>query len=332
MKSVFLYLITSIRVVNEVVSYILKRLAQMVVTIVIIASLIFLLFRLMPGDPTASMVDPSFPKEARDQLMERYGLNESLWVQYVIFMKNLIQFEFGTSFYYKQPVISLLLDKMAATLILMFSAMIFAYGFGIFGGAWMAWRRGSVGESISITLSLIFRSAPNFWVGIMAIYFFSVQLGWFPHSGIRSPGYEAANAFQVFFSLDFLWHLILPTVVAGIFFLATPLLIMRNTMLEVLGEDYIEMAKAKGLKERTILFRHAARNAMLPVVTAGALFIGTAIGGQVLIEYVFSWPGLGREMVLATQRHDYPLAQASFIIIAVVIMVMNLVADYSTLT
>src|SRR5699024_10787561 len=139
--------------------------------------------------------------------------------------------------------------------------------------------------------------------------------------------YEAANMFETFFSFDFLKHLILPTVVAGIYFLATPLLIMRNTMLEVLGEDFIEMARAKGLKERRVLFNHAARNALLPVVTAGALFVGSAIGGQVLIEYVFSWPGLGREMVLAAQRHDYPVAQASFIIMAALIMIMNLIAD-----
>ena len=281
----------------------------------------------MPGDPTASMVDPSIPPEAREQIIERLGLNDSYVVQYTKFMQNLVQFEFGDSFYYKTSAISVLGDKLGATVILMVAAMVVAYGIGIFGGSWMAWRRGTVGESIAITVALIFRSAPTFWVGIMAIYIFSVVLGWFPHSGMRSSGYEAANMFETFFSFDFLKHLILPTVVAGIYFLATPLLIMRNTMLEVLGEDFIEMARAKGLKERRVLFNHAARNALLPVVTAGALFVGSAIGGQVLIEYVFSWPGLGREMVLAAQRHDYPVAQASFIIMAALIMIMNLVAD-----
>ncbi|WP_343834554.1 ABC transporter permease [Bacillus horti] len=305
----------------------LKRTFQMLITIFIIATVIFFLFRLMPGNPAASMLDPSVPPEARQQIMERFGLNESIWVQYGLFMKNFVQLDFGRSFYYKQPVIDILLDKLGATIIIMFSAMIFAYGLGVLGGARMAWKRGTIGESVGVVFTLIARSAPTFWVGIMAIYFFSVQLGWFPHSGMRSSGYEAANSWQVFFSLDFLWHLTLPTIVAGLFFLATPMLIMRNTMLEVMGEDFIEMAKAKGLKDRTILYRHAARNALLPVVTAGALFIGSAIGGQVLIEYVFSWPGLGREMVLAAQRHDYPVAQASFIILAAMIMVMNLVAD-----
>jgi peptide/nickel transport system permease protein len=131
----------------------------------------------------------------------------------------------------------------------------------------------------------------------------------------------------LYLSWDFVHHLILPATVASLYFLATPLLMMRNTMLDVLGEDYIEMARAKGLKEWQILYRHAARNALLPVVTTGALFLGTVIGGQVLIEYVFAWPGLGQEIILAAQRHDYPLAQASFIIMAAMVMVMNLVAD-----
>ncbi|MCD8510731.1 MAG: ABC transporter permease [Bacillus sp. (in: Bacteria)] len=308
-------------------SYILRRTLQMFFTLIIISTVIFFMFRLMPGDPTAAMVDPSIPQEAREAIIERYGLDQNLWVQYTHFMGALVQFDFGNSFYYKQSAIGILLEKLPATLILMFSAMIIAYGVGVYGGAWMAWNRGTKRESTGVAVALVFRSAPTFWVGIMAIYLFSVILGWFPHSGMRSAGYEADNAFQVFFSLDFLRHLILPTIVAGVFFLATPLLIMRNTMLEVMGEDFIEFSRAKGLKERVILYKHAARNALLPVVTAGALFIGSAIGGQVLIEYVFSWPGLGREMVLAAQRHDYPLAQASFIILAAMIMFMNLVAD-----
>ncbi|MHA6253126.1 ABC transporter permease [Oceanobacillus sp. CAU 1775] len=307
--------------------YILKRTIQMIFVLVIISTIIFLMFRLMPGDPTAALIDPSIPPEAREALAERFGLNESLWVQYLSFMKNLILLDFGISFYYNEPAVTILLEKLPPTLILMFAAMVVSYGGGIFGGALMAWKRGSIGESFATTIALVFRSAPTFWVGIMAIYLFSVILGWFPSSGIRTAGYEAETLFQLYFNWDFIRHLILPTIVAGVFFLATPLLIMRNTMLEVLGEDFIEFARAKGLKSKTILYKHAARNALLPVVTAGALFVGSAIGGQVLIEYVFSWPGLGREMVFAAQRHDYPLAQASFIILAALIMFMNLVAD-----
>ena len=307
--------------------YIFRRCIQMLFSLAIVATIIFFLFRLMPGDPTAAMVDPSIPREAREALIAQYGLDQNLWVQYKVFFGDLLKLDFGNSFYYKRSVTDILGDKLAATLILMFAAMIFAYGFGIFGGAWMAWRRGSFLESSAITFALVFRSAPTFWVGIIFIYFFSVKLGWFPSSGIRSPGAEANNMFQLFFSWDFVYHLILPAIVASLLFLATPLLIMRNTMLEVLGEDFIEMARAKGLKEKVVLYRHAARNALLPVVTAGALFVGSAVGGQVLLEYVFSWPGLGQEIVLSAQRHDYPLAQGSFIIMAALVMIMNLVAD-----
>src|SRR5699024_9946198 len=247
-------------------SYIFRRTVAMIFTLLIISTIIFFMFRLMPGDPTAAMVDPSIPPEAREQIIERLGLDQSYWVQYTRFMQDLVQINFGDSFYYKESAVKILSDKLGATVILMIAAMIIAYGIGVFGGAWMAWRRGSIGESFAITGALIFRSAPTFWVGIMAIYLFSVILGWLPHSGMRSSGYEADNWFETFVSLDFLKHLILPTIVAGIYFLARPLLMMRNTMLEVMREDFIEMAHAKGLKERTVLYRHAARNALLPVV------------------------------------------------------------------
>lgn len=307
--------------------YIAKRMAIMLVMIFLISTMIFFLFRSMPGDPTAYIVDPSMPKEARELVLERYGLNESKWKQYTIFIKDLVKLDFGDSFFYGKSVITVIGERIPATLILMFSAMIFAYVIGIFGGAWMAWRRGSLGESAGITFALIFRSAPTFWVALMAIFVFATTLKWLPAQGMRTSGYTGETFSEIFLNLDFLRHLILPALVSGLYFIATPLLTMRNSMLEVLSEDYIEMAHAKGLKGSRVLYKHAARNALLPVVTAGALFIGSAIGGQVLLEVVFSWPGLGREIVQAVSRHDYPLAQGAFIMISAIIMVMNLVAD-----
>ncbi|SMP44429.1 ABC transporter permease [Anoxynatronum buryatiense] len=307
--------------------YFARRLAVMLLMIFLVSTMIFFLFRTMPGDPTAFVVDPSIPAEARQQLLERYGLHDSLWVQYQVFMKDLVKLDFGDSFFYNRPAMEIIGEKLAATLILMLTAMVFAYVIGIFGGAWMAWKRGTPLESVGITISLIFRSAPTFWVGLMVILLFSVRLGWFPAQGMRTAGTGGGTFSEVFLNTDFLKHLVLPALVAGLYFVATPLLIMRNSMLEVMSEDYIEMARAKGIKERIILYRHAARNALLPVVTAGALFIGSAIGGQVLIEVVFSWPGLGREIVTAVTRHDYPLAQGCFIIISAMVMFMNLVAD-----
>lgn len=312
---------------ESLLGYFARRLAVMLLMIFLVSTMIFFLFRTMPGDPTAFVVDPSIPAEARQQLLERYGLHDSLWVQYQVFMKDLVKLDFGDSFFYNRPAMEIIGEKLAATLILMLTAMVFAYVIGIFGGAWMAWKRGTPLESVGITISLIFRSAPTFWVGLMVILLFSVRLGWFPAQGMRTAGTGGGTFSEVFLNTDFLKHLVLPALVAGLYFVATPLLIMRNSMLEVMSEDYIEMARAKGIKERIILYRHAARNALLPVVTAGALFIGSAIGGQVLIEVVFSWPGLGREIVTAVTRHDYPLAQGCFIIISAMVMFMNLVAD-----
>ncbi len=307
--------------------YIIRRLLIMVLMLFLVATMIFLMFRTMPGDPTASMVDPSIPSEARQALLERYGLHENLWTQYKIYVSDLARLDFGSSYYYNRPVVQVIQSRLPATLILMLTAMLFAYLIGVFGGAWMAWKRGTKLESAGITFSLVFRSAPTFWVGMMVIMLFAVRLGWFPAQGMRSIGYEGDTFREIFISADFLRHLVLPAFTAGLYFLATPALIMRNSMLEVMSEDYIEMAHAKGLPERRVLYRHAARNALLPVVTAGALFIGMALGGQVLIEVVFIWPGLGREIVQAVTRSDYPLAQGSFIMLSAVVMVMNLIAD-----
>lgn len=307
--------------------FITKRLAIMVAMIFLVATMIFLMFRLMPGDPTAYVIDPSIPASVRDQLLDRYGLNDSLWVQYQIFMTDLVQFDFGNSYFYNRPAVEILGEKFFATIILMVTAMVIAYSTGIMMGSLMAWKRGTWIETVGSVFVLFFRSAPTFWVGLIAILVVSVQFRLLPAQGMRTVGTGGGTLYEQFFNLDFLRHLILPAIVASLYFLATPLLIMRNSMLEVMSEDYIEMARAKGVKERHILYRHAARNALLPVVTAGALFIGAAIGGQVLIEVVFSWPGIGREIVTAVTRRDYPLAQASFIIISALVMFMNLVAD-----
>ena len=304
-----------------------RRLIQMIFSVFVVATVVFLMFRLLPGDPMTVLIEPGWSTEARAMLAERFGLDRPLHEQYFLFMRNLVQGDFGHSFYYSRPALDVLADKIANTLILMLSAMIIAYGLGIIGGAFLAWYRGTKMESVGITLALIFRALPPFFVGMMFIMFFSYRLGIFPHSGMRTPGYASEGPLLKFMTLDFLRHLALPMIVSGLYFLAQPLLIMRNTMMEVMGEDFIEMAHAKGLSNTRIMYKHAARNALLPVVTQGALFIGMAIGGQVLIEYVFGWPGLGREIVLAAQRHDYPVAQASFIIISALVMIMNFLAD-----
>jgi peptide/nickel transport system permease protein len=162
---------------------------------------------------------------------------------------------------------------------------------------------------------------------MLALMLFSYRLGWLPSSGMRDSGYASSSTFDTFVSLDFLHHLILPMLVAGVEFAVLPLLLARSSMLEVLDEDYVQLAQAKGFSPRRVLYRHALRHAMLPVVTEAAVLIGLAFGGLTVIEVVFSWPGLGREIALAVTRQDFPIAQAAFLLLAVMVSLANVVAD-----
>ena len=307
--------------------YLLRRLVHLLITQLVVITLIFGLFRLLPGDPAAAMVDPLAPPESRQLLLEQLGLDRPLPVQYVKYLAGLVRGELGLSFRTNQPVVSVLRDKILNTFLLTLAAFLFAYTLGALAGVILAWNRGTRVDALGTMLVLMFRSAPIFWTGMLAIMVFAFHLGWLPHAGMRSPGYEASGWLETYLSLDFLQHLILPVVVSGLYYAGLPLLLMRNTMLEVLGEDFIDMARAKGMRPIRLMFAHAARNALLPAVTASALFIGWAMGGQVLVEYVFSWPGLGREIVVAVEHRDYPVAQGAFLFIALLIAALNFFAD-----
>jgi peptide/nickel transport system permease protein len=314
-------------------SYVLRRGWSALGTLLIIVTLLFFLFRLGLPDPTTALVTQGFSPEDRAVVRERFGLDRPLHEQYFIYLKNIVQGEFGTSFYYNAPVSDIIWEKFGNTMVLMLTAIVLAYSLGIPLGAWLSWRRGSASDTGGIILGLMFRSAPMFWTGMIAVLVFGVTLGWLPTSGMRTLPYEAAGFFDKIMTPDFLRHMILPTLVIALFYLGTPLLIMRNTMLEVYGEDFIEMSRAKGLRERNILFNHAARNALLPVITQLAVTIGLAAGGQVVVEVVFSWPGLGREILQAVRTSDFPLAQATFLLLAALVVSMNFLADmlYSAL-
>ena len=231
------------------------------------------------------------------------------------------------------PVAELIWRVFPNTLFLTLTSLLMAYVIGVFGGALLAWKRGSWIEGIGISLALTTRAAPEFWLGMLLLAVFSFSLGWLPAGGAVSPGATFDNDLARFFSADFLTHLILPAVTLAIYLQGLPLLLMRSTMLDVLDEDFVTMARIKGLTEWTVVVRHAARNALLPVVTTFALGIGYSIGGNVVVETVFSWPGLGRMLVQAVAASDYPLAQGAFLMIATVMITMNLIADllYSTL-
>ena len=259
--------------------------------------------------------------------------------EFVVYMRNMLVLDFGRSFYTRQPVWDEIAKRLGPTLLLFGSALVIGSLLGIGLGAVMAWRRGSKLELGTIVVSLFFNSMPVFWLGLVLIWVFSVSLncgsspsgepipcfplggygGFHPQTGVPYQGFDYAK--------DVLWHLVLPLSNLIILGLAGSILLMRNSMLEVLGEDYIMTARAKGLSERSIMYRHAARNAMLPVVTSIALSVGGVISGGVLTETIFTWPGMGYYLVTSTLSQDFPAVQGAFYLLALITIFSNMVAD-----
>ena len=307
--------------------YLARRLGLMVVSLFVVITVLFFLFRLVPGGPMAAIMSPQISPEAKERIAAQFGLNEPLWKQYLLYVWNVLHLDFGRSFYYGRPVTDIVADRFVNTMSLMLTAFVLSYTVGTYLGAHLGWIRGTAKERAGMLVVLLVRSTPVFWTGMVVLYLFAFQLGWFPLGGMRGVGAEYGGQVGKFLSPDFLYHLVLPVFTLCTFYTGLPLLLMRNNLLEVLSEDYIDTARAKGVGDRRVLLRHAARNAVLPVVTAFAIAIGFAVGGQVLIETVFSWPGLGREMVKASLRSDYPVAQGTFALLSVIVITMNFLAD-----
>lgn len=309
------------------VNFVVRRFLQLLVTLWAIGTILFAMFRLMPGDPATYVVSGNMNPDTRQALVEAYGLNEPLYVQYYEFLANMATLQFGVSFHTRRPVIEVIKLFLPNTLVLMLTAFAFAYIIGISVGVIAAWKRGERAEKGAVVVALFQRSFPTFWVGLVVLWVFGAWLNVIPLSGMTAAGERYATFGAMITSLDFYRHLVAPATVLAFYYMGYPLLLMRNNMLEVLGEDFIDVCRAKGLKERTVMFRHAARNALLPIVTAAAVALGYAVGGSVLIETVFGWPGLGREMINAVLRRDYPVAQGTFIMLAATVVVMNFIAD-----
>jgi len=309
------------------VRLLLDRLGHLVLVLWAVTTLTFLLFRLMPGDPTLNFLSPSFTDETRIALLHSFGLDKPLWQQYLIYLGQLARGDFGMSFLQNEPVSHILWAALPNTIVLTLVSLCLAYAFGIIAGAFLAFHRGGVAEAVSIPAALATRAAPEFWLGMLVLALFAFQLGWFPTGGAVSPGGTLGSLGARLLSTDFWWHLCLPALTLTLFLQGLPLLLMRATMLDVLNDEFIVMARMKGLSRWSIVMRHAARNALLPVVTAFALGLGASVGGNVVIETVFAWPGIGRVLVQAVQGADYPVAQGAFIVIAFVLVVMNTVAD-----
>lgn len=307
--------------------YIMERVLLSLTTLFFLATIMFFLFRMLPGDPTMTVMSPALSPEVQAQLRHEFGLDRPMIEQYLIYMRNMFFGDFGISFQHRIKVSTIIAEKFWNTIFLMVPSMFLAYLFGTVFGAFIAWKRGTKTE-IGVTIaSIIFRSGPIFWVAIIFVYFFAIKIPIFPTGHMLTPGHAVTGIFQTFFSLDFVYHLILPMSCMTIYYGCYPLLIMRTSMLEVLGEDFVDLGKAKGLSELRVIYKHAMRTSLLPIATSVSLLGAYAVAGSVLVETVFSWPGLGRLMVRSVLDSDYPVAQGAFLLIGILVVLGNFLAD-----
>lgn len=304
-----------------------RKLGQNLLVLWVVITLLFLLFRLAPGNPLVAYIDPNFTQEQQQALLHQFGLDRPLAIQYILYLNNLLRGQLGDSFFLRKPVMDIMLEVLPNTLYLTLVALGIAYLVGAGGGILLAWQRGRRWEKAGITFTLMTRSAPEFWVGMILLTLFSFQLHWFPSSGATSAGQLYDSEWAKLASADFWRHLFLPVLTLALYLHGLPLLLMRSSMLDTLQSEFVTMERLIGFSEWRLMVHHAARNALLPVVTAMALGVGYSVGGNVVVENVFGWPGLGRTLVRAVANHDYPVAQGAFLFIAVIMITMNLIAD-----
>ncbi|ESP89397.1 ABC transporter permease [Candidatus Halobonum tyrrellensis] len=303
-----------------------KRIVVSYLTLLVIMSLLFVLLRSMPGSFITSMINPQMTREQIERIRETWGLNEPLWRQYVQFMINYQTGDFGRSPTYSTAVSELMLRRLPRTLILFGSTFIVGYIVGPLVGMYLGWWRGSNKDKSIFSSSLLMYSMPSFWIAWLFIWLFNYHLGWLPSSYMftQFPEFEW-TAFTVM--RDVLYHLALPLLSVSFIGWVGAMLIMRPSMNNVTEEGYVFLARAKGLSERTVMLKHAARNALIPVATGAIVGLAFIIDGAVVIENVFSWPGMGQLIVNAVLSRDFPVAQAAFFVIAALIVVMRLFTD-----
>jgi len=297
----------------------------MLFTVWAILTIIFVLFKLLPGDPAAIFIDSNFSIQMLERQRALWGLDDPIWLQYVRYLRNMALFDFGDSFFQNEPVAEILAEKTLNTMLMIVPALLVSVGAGTIIGALAGWRRGSRFERATVAASLFLHSAPSFFVGILVLMLFSYWLRWLPAGGMVSLG-GPEGFLEIVTSSDYWQHLILPCLVLVSREITGPILLLRGSMLEVKGSDFIEILRAKGLSEWRIVV-HATRNALLPLVTYIAVMTGLLFQGQVLLEIIFAWPGIGREIVNALNDLDYPVAQAALYIMALAIVAMNFLAD-----
>jgi len=312
----------------ELWKYIGRRLIQIAIIFFVIITVLFLLFRLAPGDPVSRMVDPDMTPEDAEHLISQLGLDKPLGMQYLYYLKNFFTGNFGESFHYGQPVIEIIWARLPNTILLFTTAIILAALVGVFLGKIASWHKGKTTDTLMTIGALVTHTVFLPWLGLILIWVFAYKMDWFPITGMLSEDVWLDPDAGIFARLlDVLHHMVLPLTTLFLVHFGSYLLIMRSSMLETLKEDYIVTGRAKGLSEKVIRNHHAAPNAALPVVTAVGLSLAFSINGGALTETVFTWPGIGRELVMSVSQNDYPLAQACFLLIAIVVLISNLVVD-----
>lgn len=304
--------------------YLLRKIGWALFTIAFVVVLNFFLFRILPGDPARAVRDPRLTQQAVEAIRVRFGLDQPLYVQFLLYIRNLLQGELGTSFHTQRPVAQILLENLWNTLLLIGAGTFFSIILGIVLGILAAWRSRTVVDYSVLVASLVAWAAPTFWLGIILLFWGSSQLG-LPIGGKVTAGGNFATIWDRW--LDIGRHMLLPTLTYTIIYAGQYTLFMRSAVLDIFSEDYILTAKAKGLNSFQILRDHALRNAMLPTVTVVALNLGFTVAGAIEIETVFSWPGLGYTVVEAVGRQDYPVLQGAFLLLAVSVIFANLLAD-----
>jgi ABC-type dipeptide/oligopeptide/nickel transport system permease component len=318
--------------------YFLKRVLLTIPTLIGVSIIVFLLIHMIPGDPLDVMLGDRVTEEARLAFAQRLGLDKPLYVQYWQWFINAIRGDFGQSIRSNEQVFSEILSRLPATIELTIAALMIAIVFGIYFGVTAARYRQTILDQSMIGLSLLGVSIPIFWLGMMLIFVFAVLLGWLPVSGRLTMGATMPDltGFYLLDSLlvgkfdlfiDSLKHLIMPAAALATVSLSLITRITRSSMLDVLSEDYVRTARAKGLPMRKVIYKHALKNAMIPIVTVIGLQFAKLMGGAILTEVVFSWPGIGRLLITAIAYRDYPMVQGIVFFVASAFILVNILVD-----
>ena len=298
--------------------FVLRRLGQSAVVLLGVTLVVFLLLQLVPGDPVRLALGTRYSQEAYDALRERSGLDRPLPLQYLSYLGNALTGDLGVSFRSGQPVTSLVMERMPATLSLAVAALVFALLVAFPLGVLSAVRNGSPLDHGARIFSQFGVSVPDFWMGILGIIVFAGMLGWLPPSGYTPFTEDPVGWAQ---------HIVLPAVTIGLVTAAILTRFIRSSVLEAMSEDYVRTAEGKGLHPRVVVVRHVLRNALIPVVTVAAVQLASLLGGVIVIEVLFAWPGIGRLTYDAVQARDYPVLQGAVLLVAALFLLVNLLVD-----